>query len=110
MTSLFQIGGADYSDPYTFLQVLQSNNTFNEGGWTNKNYDKLVQKSASTDATNPQKRWQDMIDASRVIMADQGVVPLYQATIPQMRKPKIKGIIYNSAGLSFNLKGMYVAK
>ncbi|EHO52106.1 ABC transporter, substrate-binding protein, family 5 [Lentilactobacillus kisonensis F0435] len=102
--------GADYSYPYTFLQVLQSNNTFNEGGWTNKNYDKLVQKSASTDATNPQKRWQDMIDASRVIMSDQGVAPLYQATISQMRKAKIKGIIYNSAGLSFNLKGMYVAK
>lgn len=102
--------GADYSDPYTFLQVLQSNNTFNEGGWTNKSYDKLVKKSASVDATNPQKRWQDMIDASRVIMSDQGVAPLYQATIPQMRNPKIKGIVYNSAGLSFNLKGMYVAK
>ncbi|GHP14206.1 ABC transporter substrate-binding protein [Lentilactobacillus fungorum] len=102
--------GADYSDPYTFLQILQSNNTFNEGGWTNHRYDQLVKKSASTDANNAQKRWQDMLAASRVIMADQGVAPLYQATIPQMRNPKIKGIVYNSAGLSFNLKGMYVAK
>ncbi|MFT8908769.1 MAG: peptide ABC transporter substrate-binding protein [Lentilactobacillus diolivorans] len=102
--------GADYSDPYTFLQILQSNNTFNEGGWTNKQYDKLVRRSASVDANRPQQRWQDMLAASRVIMKDQGVAPIYQATIPQMRNPKIKGIVYNSAGLSFNLKGVYVAK
>ncbi|MFD1126052.1 peptide ABC transporter substrate-binding protein [Lentilactobacillus raoultii] len=102
--------GADYADPYTFLQILQSNNTFNEGGWTNKTYDKLVSKAATIDANRPTQRWQDLINAERLIMKDQGVAPIYQATIPQMRKSTIKGLIYNSAGVSFNFKGMYLEK
>lgn len=102
--------GADYADPYTFLQILQSTNTFNEGGWTNKAYDKLVSKAAATDANQPVKRWQDLIKADQLIMKDQGIAPIYQATIPQMRKSKIKGLIYNSAGVSFNFKGMYLKK
>ncbi|WP_461242621.1 peptide ABC transporter substrate-binding protein [Secundilactobacillus muriivasis] len=102
--------GADYSDPYTFLQILQSTNTFNEGGWSNAKYDRLVKASASTDANDQNKRWQDLVDAQRVMMQDQGVAPIYQATIPQVRNPKLKGLVYNSAGLQFNFKGMYLDK
>lgn len=102
--------GADYSDPYTFLQILQSNNTFNEGGWDNPTYDQLVKRAASTDANDPNARWQDLVQAQRVMMKDQGVAPIYQATIPQIRNPKIKGLAYNSAGLQYNFKGMYISK
>lgn len=102
--------GADYSDPYTFLQILQSDNTFNEGGWQNQDYDRLVKRAASTDANNETARWQDLVQAEQVMMKDQGVAPIYQATIPQMRNPKIKGLVYNSAGLQYSFKEMYVSK
>lgn len=43
-------------------------------------------------------------------LIDQGVIPLFQATMPQMLNSKVKGVIYNTAGTPFNFKNMYVSK
>ena len=51
-----------------------------------------------------------MVKAEQILMKDQGVIPLFQATMPQMLNSKVKGVIYNTAGTPFNFKNMYVSK
>lgn len=102
--------GADFSDPITFLQLFTSGNSYNDGKWKNSQYDKLIDASGTTNATNGSKRWQNMIDAAKILMQDQGVAPLYQQTQATLVKPKVKGVIYNSAGVSYNFKDAYVTK
>ncbi|KRK89416.1 peptide ABC transporter substrate-binding protein [Lentilactobacillus sunkii] len=83
---------ADYPDPSNFLDIMTSKNAYNNGKWGNAKYDALVKKSEGTDAANEGARWKDMVEAEKVLMNDQGIVPLYQPAISTLMKPKIQGV------------------
>ncbi len=83
---------ADYPDPSNFLDILTSKNSYNNGKWGNAKYDALVKKSEGTDAANENARWNDMVQAEKILMNDQGIVPLYQPAISTLMKPKIHGV------------------
>ncbi|AEV94415.1 peptide ABC transporter substrate-binding protein [Pediococcus claussenii] len=102
--------GADFNDPISYLQILQANSGFNYGKWNNKDYDALVNKAQNEDANNPEKRWQDMIQAEQIVMKEQAVSPLFQTVYSYLQNPKVKGIIHNTAGTQWNYKYAYVAK
>ncbi|MDV7719606.1 peptide ABC transporter substrate-binding protein [Pediococcus ethanolidurans] len=102
--------GADFSDPISFLQLFVSSNANNNGGYSNKQYDKLIKTSNTTDATNPQKRWDDMVKAEKILMNDQGIAPVFQQAQSQLWSSKLKGEIYNTAGVNFDYKGLYLTK
>ena len=102
--------GADFSDPISFIDLFTSNNSYNDGKWKNSEYDKLVQASKTTDAANKQKRWDDLVKASKILSQEQGVAPLYQLNQPTMLRTNIKGLIQNSAGVTNNWKDTYIAK
>lgn len=101
--------GADFADPISFLDLLTSDNPQNAGGWKNEEYDRLIEASKTTDANDPAKRWDDLVQAEKILMDDQGVIPLYQRTEPWMVKPSVKNIIFNSAGVSYNFKEAYIS-
>lgn len=98
---------ADFSDPITFLNILTTNNASNQPQWSNKEYDKLIKASSTTDANKPEARWNDMVKAQNILLKDQGITPLYQSGSPWMISSSFKGWIYNSAGANWNLKGAY---
>lgn len=102
--------GADYSDPSTDLDIMTSTNSYNNGQWSNKQYDQLVKAATNASASQTQQRWSDMVKAEQVMMKDQGVIPLYQMTVPRLMNTKVKGVIYNTAGTPYNFKNMYVEK
>ncbi|WP_169790352.1 peptide ABC transporter substrate-binding protein [Liquorilactobacillus oeni] len=102
--------GADFSDPISFLDLFTSDNSYNNGKWKNAQYDKLIAASKSTDAGSTSKRWSDLVAASKLISKDQGVAPLYQLSQATLVKSKVKGVIFNSAGVNYNFKDTYVAK
>ncbi|MBU7562924.1 peptide ABC transporter substrate-binding protein [Pediococcus ethanolidurans] len=102
--------GADFSDPISFLQLFVTGNAQNNGGFSNKQYDKLIKASNTTDATNPQKRWDDMVQAEKILMNEQGVVPVFQQAQSQLWSSKLKGVVYNTAGVNFDYKGLYLTK
>ncbi|WP_172793949.1 peptide ABC transporter substrate-binding protein, partial [Pediococcus damnosus] len=102
--------GADFSDPISDLGLFTSTNSFNNGKWSNKEYDKLIDKANNADANNTQKRWEDMVKAKKILMNDQGNAPLYNGVVPQLINTKVKGYVYNTAGVPWNWKGMYVSK
>lgn len=85
---------ADFPDPITFLSLLTSDNSYNNGKWQNAQYDKLVADAEGKDANNANKRWDDMVKAEKVLANDEGIVPLYQQATPQLVKSGIKGIQY----------------
>lgn len=82
----------DYPDPMTSLSNMTSHSSYNNGKWTNRQYDRLIEAAEGRDANRPQQRWRDMVKAEKVLANDEGIVPLYQAAVPQLVKPGIKGI------------------
>lgn len=77
---------------------------------TAKTYNALVNKAQNQDANDTSARWQDMINAEKTIMKDQGITPLYQTVYSYLQNPKVKGIIHNTAGTQWNYKYAYIAK
>ncbi|TWW12885.1 peptide ABC transporter substrate-binding protein [Dellaglioa algida] len=101
---------ADFSDPISFLDLFTSDNAQNAGKWKNSEFDALIKASKSTDASNPDKRWDDLVKAEKILMEDQGISPLYQMSQAQLLRSTVKGVIYNGAGVNYNFKGAYVTK
>src|SRR5699024_6218366 len=102
--------GADFSDAISFIDLFISDNSYNNCKLKNTEYDRLVQASKTTDAANEQKRWDDLVKASKTLSEDQGVVPLYQLNQPTMVRENVKGLVQNSAGVVNNWKNTYIAK
>lgn len=100
--------GADFADPISFLDLFTSDNSYNNGKWKNAEYDKLIEASKTTDAGNTDKRWDDMVKASKILSEDQGVAPLYQLNVAYMLNPSVKGVIQNTAGVTWSFKDAYI--
>lgn len=98
---------ADFSDPITFLNILTTGNSSNQSQWSNKEYDKLIKASSTTDASNPEARWNDMVKAQNVLLDDAGIAPLYQSSAPWLMNSKLKDLVYNTAGANYNFKTAY---
>lgn len=101
---------ADFADPITFLNILTSGNPSNVPQWSNKQYDKLIKASSTTDAGNADKRFEDMTKAQNILLDNQGITPLYQSASKNLLSSKVKGIIYNTAGATYNYKNAYIVK
>ncbi|WP_119326620.1 peptide ABC transporter substrate-binding protein [Companilactobacillus musae] len=93
---------ADYPDPVTFLDIFTTGNTQNNGKYSNKDYDALINKSKTTDATNEEARWQDLLQATKILTDDQGAVPLYQSYQANLTRSNIKDYTMTPNG-SYNL-------
>lgn len=96
--------GADYADPSSFTDLFESGNSYNFGKWSNDEYDKLVEDSATTHVNDPKERFQDLLDAEKVINEEMGVIPVYQKAEGHMVSDKVKGIVSHSAGAKYNYK------
>ncbi|MDB1696228.1 peptide ABC transporter substrate-binding protein [Enterococcus casseliflavus] len=96
--------GADYADASSFTDLFVTDNSYNRGRWTSEEYDAAVKSSATTNAGNPDARWQDLLDAEKIIMDQQGVIPVYQNVEAHLRAPKVKGIVSHGAGAQYDYK------
>ncbi|MFH0491075.1 peptide ABC transporter substrate-binding protein [Lactobacillus plantarum] len=102
--------GADFNDPISHLQIMTNNSGYNYGKYNSSTYNALVNKAQNQDANDTSARWQDMINAEKTIMKDQGITPLYQTVYSYLQNPKVKGIVHNTAGTQWNYKYAYIAK
>lgn len=97
---------ADYPDPYTFLQIFTTGNAQNNGKYSNKQYDDLVQKSATTDANDKQARWNDMLQADKLLTEDQGVIMLYQLYQANLTRKDVKNYVMSPNG-AYDISSVY---
>lgn len=91
--------GADYTDPMTFLDMLQKKSGQNHAGYNNPQYDKLVDAAkVEQDAT---KRFELLHQAEDILMEDMPVIPLYYDTQPMGVKSYIKDLKVSSLGFIY---------
>ena len=93
--------GPDYADPQTYLDLFISTNEANNAGrYNNADYDaKVLAGTSGEDATDAEARWQDFIDAEKIIVDTVGVIPVYQNGGAYMIKSNVKGVEFHSAGV-----------
>lgn len=101
--------GADFPDPITFLDLLTSNNSYNDGEWQNAKYDQYIEASKTTHATDAKARFNDLLKAQQILTNDVGVVPIYQRTQSYLVNTKLKQLNYSPAN-TFNFIHTYFAK
>lgn len=102
--------GADYVDPSSFLDLFQTGVAYNRGHYSNPEYDKLVKAASTTNANDPEKRWENLVDAEKTIMGDMGVIPLYQKAEAILRSEKVKDVGFHPAGAKYDYKWTYISE
>lgn len=80
---------ADYAYPMTFLEIFTTGNGNNDTGWSNAQYDALIQQ-ARTASTEPQ-RMQLMQQAERLLLTELPVIPIYWYTRIYLKDPRVQG-------------------
>jgi oligopeptide transport system substrate-binding protein len=87
--------GADFPDPINFLNLFTTGASGNDGGYSNKAYDKLITESGTTYAQNDTKRWDTLIQAQKLLTKDVGVVPIYQQIQVTLQRHSIHNLKYS---------------
>jgi oligopeptide transport system substrate-binding protein len=80
---------ADYNDPNTFLDMLTTGNGNNHSGWSNKNYDSLIEQAAKENRNV--KRMELFQKAEDILMEELPVIPLYVYTRLYLLSPDVQG-------------------
>lgn len=87
----------DYSDPQNFLFLgLSDNKGMNYAKYNNPKFDELVKKSDNE--TDLKKRAELMLEAEKIWMADQPVIPLLFYSTKNLVSSKLKGFTPNLRG------------
>lgn len=102
--------GADFPDPISYLQLFTSDNSYNNGKWSNAQYDQLVKNAEGKDANNAAKRWDDMVQAEKILMSDQGIAPLYHQVKPQVIKSRVHGVQFFPTGSPIDFRDASISK
>ena len=78
--------------------------SYNYGKWSNSSYDSLVRSAQNRDANNTSKRWQDLVNAAKIVNREQAITPIYQQTTAYLQNKRVHGVIHNTAGTQWNYK------
>ncbi len=93
-TSFYMLGWTPntYDAHNSLFNLLGTRNgtrgVFNDGGWSNKDFDALLDKMAVE--TDPAKRQQEILDASKIAQSEVATIPLHQQTVVWAAKKSIE--------------------
>jgi ABC-type oligopeptide transport system substrate-binding subunit len=79
----------DYPDPTTFLNCFLSGDGNNRTGWSNPEYDRLLNESSRE--ADPAKRNVMLREAERILINDGVVIPMYHYVSTELIKPYVRG-------------------
>ncbi len=79
----------DYIDPNTFLEMWKTGDGNNDTGWSNPEYDPLIDRARVT--TDEKERFELFQKAEAVLLDECPVAPIYFYTKPHLRRPSVKG-------------------
>ncbi|MCT6858012.1 MAG: peptide ABC transporter substrate-binding protein [Apilactobacillus sp.] len=96
------------SDPISPLQTKVSTSSINTSKWGNSMYDMYIDRSNNEDATNSTKRFDDLVNAQKVILNDQGIIPLIQKAQPELIKSNVKNVKYLGNGPIWDFSHAYI--
>lgn len=94
----FTLWLADYADPMSSFDILQTNNAQNYGKYSSKAYDGYVAAAKSKSAADVKDYWQNMRNAQNQLTKDAAVTPLYNMTESHLVRNNLKGVLWHSVG------------
>ncbi|MDN6967140.1 peptide ABC transporter substrate-binding protein [Oenococcus sp. UCMA 17063] len=93
--------GADYSEPLTFLNMFVTGGSNNDGSWSNKEYDTLIDNASDKNALSDTKRTADEVKAEKVLYKNAGANPIDWVNTAILSNSKVKGVQYFSSGAQY---------
>lgn len=101
--------GPDYMDPMSDLDMWVTGGPFNETGFSSKEYDAMIEKAQNTGA-DPQKRFEILQNAEKLLLDQAVIVPLYQPAYVYLLKPYVKQFSYKRPGPNEDWTYVYITK
>jgi oligopeptide transport system substrate-binding protein len=87
----------------TFLDLCDSESSFNTGGYENPRYDELIDRARTE--TDPAARMDIMLEAERLLIEeDAGTAPMFFQGTTRLIEPSIKNFVYQPYGGSLTLR------
>ncbi|WP_430534109.1 peptide ABC transporter substrate-binding protein [Listeria rocourtiae] len=100
-----------YKDPMTYIASWQTDNNYNNMSYSSPTYDKLTTDISTTLATDPEARWQAMLQTEKVLLDDDAAIaPLYQNATAVLEKPYVKGVVKHLFGAPYSFRWAYIQK
>ncbi|PAF21452.1 peptide ABC transporter substrate-binding protein [Terribacillus saccharophilus] len=99
--------GPDYVDPNTFMNLWVTDGSNNGMSYSSEEYDALIESANSANAGDPEARWNDFLEAEKVLMEDAAIAPLYQRSRSALQSPKVQDVFRNSSGPDYEYKWAY---
>jgi len=94
----------DYLDPNTFLNLFVTDGGNNKMGYSNSEYDKLIEEAATTLATDDVARYENFLEAEKILMEDAAIAPIYQRARARLISPKLENVFKNPFGADYEYK------
>ena len=90
-TQVYRAGWiGDYDDPYTFSQLLHSENEMNHPGYSSEEYDELINLAATKNAG--ESRLDVLRQAEKAMLEDMPIIPIYFYVSQHLIKPWVSGL------------------
>ena len=90
-TQVYRAGWiGDYDDPYTFSQLLHSENEMNHTGYSSEEYDELINLAATKNAG--ESRLDVRRQAEKAMLEDMPIIPIYFYVSQHLIKPRVSGL------------------
>lgn len=101
VTQVYRAGWiADYADPSTFADLLESSAGLNDTGYHNQEYDRLVEAAATE--TDPARRMAELAAAEKLLLSDLPLIPLYDGVWLHLVKGYVRGYSPNVLGYAYS--------
>ena len=85
---------ADYPDPNTYIDMFVTGGANNQTGWSNAQYDSLVQQAAKE--ADSEKRLQLLAEAEAILLEEQPILPIYSYMAKNLVNPQLQGFHLNA--------------
>ena len=95
---------ADYNEASTFLTLLLSKSEQNDSGYTNPEFDKVMEASKTADDPNV-----NYTQAEAIIAKDTAVMPIFWYAKATLLKPYVGGFPFTNPELLWYAKDLYIA-
>lgn len=96
--------GPDFLDPFTYMNLYTTGSGNNLMGYSNPKYDKLVNDTATTLAQDNVARYQNFLEAEKILFEEAVIAPIYQSSRAQLISPKVEGVHVNPFGATYEYK------
>lgn len=97
-------------DPINFLDVFEKDSSYNTSGFASSKYDQLLNEAENAYGNKPVQRWKRLVAAEKLLMNEQGTIPLIQTAKPQLVQSYVKNVSYNPLGIPYDFKLVYIKK